>query len=164
MNNPSSIKPGWSLLILLAIMAAVATLAAAASINAQVFYAELVKPAWAPPAGIFGPVWTVLYLMMTFAAWLVVRARGWQASRLELGVYFSQLALNALWSWLFFAWRVGNFALLDVVVLWLAIVVTIILFWRVQRWAGVLLIPYLLWVSFATLLTYTVCKLNPDLL
>jgi benzodiazapine receptor len=157
-------KQLWSLLLLLGIMLVVATLGATASISAPDFYAQLSKLAWAPPSGVFGPAWTALYLLMTFAAWLVVRTRGWQHSRLEMSVYFLQLVLNALWSWLFFRWRNGNGALLDIALLWLTIVVNLILFWRVQRWAGVLLIPYLLWVSFASALTWSVVKLNPQLL
>lgn len=149
---------------LLASISVVATLGAAASLNAPDFYAQLQKPDWAPPAGVFGPVWTTLYLMMTLAAWLVVRARGWRATRIEISVYFAQLALNALWSWMFFAWRHGGGALIDIALLWLLIVANVVLFWRVQRWAGILLVPYLLWVSFAALLTMSVVRLNPGLL
>ncbi len=162
--NTTRTQQAISFVALLAVMVIVATLGAFASINAPGFYAELAKPQWAPPAGVFGPVWTLLYLMMTFAAWRVVYTRGWSGSRLEMSVYFLQLILNALWSWLFFAWRNGNGALLDIALLWLAIVGNVVLFWRVQRWAGVLLIPYLLWVSFAAALTWSVVRLNPQLL
>ncbi len=160
----SQMKQTINAITLLAIMAIVATLGATASISAPGFYAELVKPSWAPPASVFGPAWTTLYLLMTLAAWLVVRERGWLNARVAMSVYFGQLILNALWSWLFFAWRNGNGALLDIALLWLMIVANVMLFWRVQRWAGLLLIPYLLWVSFAAMLTWTVVKLNPALL
>lgn len=162
--NTTRTQQTTSLIILLAIMVIVGTFGARASINAPGFYAELAKPDWAPPAGVFGPVWTLLYLMMTVAAWLVVRTRRWAGSRIEMSVYFLQLLLNALWSWLFFAWRNGNGALIDIALLWLAIVCNVVLFWRVQRWAGILLVPYLLWVSFAAALTWSVVRLNPQLL
>jgi benzodiazapine receptor len=157
--------PGWSaLLILLLVTAGAAGLGSIASITATDFYAQLVKPDWAPPAGVFGPVWTVLYLMMALSAWLVVNQAGWQSSRLELTVYFVQLALNALWSWLFFYWHAGAAALLDIALLWLAIVYTVVLFRRVRPGAALLLVPYLLWVSFAAALTWSVYQLNPQLL
>ena len=136
-----------------------------ASIEASEFYAQLVKPSWAPPAGLFGPVWTVLYLMMGFAAWLAWRQRTpAPAVRLALQLFAVQLALNALWSWLFFHWHQGALALVEVCVLWLAILATLTQFWRLSPLAGALLVPYLAWVSFATALTAAVWRLNPTLL
>jgi benzodiazapine receptor len=157
--------PTWSaLIIVLLVTAAAAALGSIASVTAPDFYAQLIKPVWAPPAGVFGPVWTALYLMMALSAWLVVSQLGWQSSRLELTVYFVQLALNALWSWLFFYWRVGTAALVDIALLWLAIIYTMVLFRRVRQGAALLLVPYLLWVSFAAALTWSVVRLNPQLL
>ncbi len=154
----------WALPILLLVTFITAALGAAASVDAAKFYAELVKPVWAPPAGVFGPVWTVLYSMMAASAWLVVRARGWRGAVLPLTAYLIQLGCNALWSWLFFYWHAGLAALNEIALLWLSIAFTMLLFWRVRPLAGMLLVPYLLWASFAAALTYTVCKLNPLLL
>lgn len=137
---------------------------AAASVHAASFYAQLVSPPWAPPAWVFGPVWTTLYVLMGFAAWLVWRVGGSAEAKPALVLFLFQLVLNALWSWLFFAWHLGAWAFLDVVVLWVLILATVIAFWRVRPIAGVLLVPYFLWVSFALVLNYSVWQLNPALL
>jgi tryptophan-rich sensory protein len=141
-----------------------AAIGAAASIQAGAFYARLVRPDWAPPANVFGPVWTVLYLLMGLAAWLVWREGGFRARRLALGLFLAQLAVNALWSWLFFGWHLGALAFADIVLLWGLLVATLVAFWRVRPVAGALLVPYLLWVSFATALSYSVWQHNPQLL
>ena len=141
-----------------------AGLGAAASVHAASFYAQLTNPAWAPPAWVFGPVWTTLYVLMGFAAWLVWRVGGFAEAKPALVLFLVQLVLNALWSWLFFAWHLGAWAFLDVVVLWVLILATVIAFWRVRPTAGVLLVPYFLWVSFALVLNYSVWQLNPALL
>ena len=147
---------------------AVTFLAAAAggfaSVNAGDFYTRLALPGWAPPPWLFGPVWTALYLMMGVAAWLVWRRGGFTAARLPLTLYLVQLAFNALWTWLFFAWQRGALAFAEILVLWLLIVATLATFWRIRRIAGALLVPYLLWVSFAAALTWAVWKRNPDVL
>ena len=122
------------------------------------------KPGWAPPAGVFGPVWTVLYIMMAIAAVLVLRRAGWPGARRPMALFGAQLALNALWTWLFFVWRLGGAALMEIVVLWLVLLLTILAFARVRRLAAVLLLPYLVWVSFAAALTYAVWRRNPELL
>jgi tryptophan-rich sensory protein len=143
-------------------VAATGTLGAIASIDAREFYATLAKPDWAPPPGVFAPAWTVLYVMIAIAGWLAWRARAPASdTRLALGLYFGQLALNALWSWLFFAWHQGALALVEICVLWLAILATLTQFWRLRPLAGALLVPYLAWVSFATALTAAVWRLNP---
>ena len=141
-----------------------AAIGAAASIQAGAFYARLVRPDWAPPANVFGPVWTVLYILMGLAAWLVWREGGFRARRLALGLFLVQLAVNALWSWLFFGWHLGALAFADIVLLWGLLVATLVAFWRVRPVAGALLVPYLLWVSFATALSYSVWQHNPQLL
>jgi translocator protein len=138
-----------------------AAIGAVASIEAAAFYSQLVRPEWAPPPGVFGPVWTTLYAMMGVAAWLVWREGGFAARRGALTLFLVQLGLNALWSWLFFAWKLGGPAFAEILVLWAAIVATLVAFWRVRKIAGVLLIPYLLWVSFASVLCFTVWQLNP---
>ncbi|TAA40137.1 TspO/MBR family protein [Pseudoxanthomonas winnipegensis] len=150
---------GWLLLVFVA-----GTIGAAASVQAATFYATLAQPSWAPPAAVFGPVWSVLYVLMGIAAWLVWRRGGWAAQRRALTVFVAQLALNALWSWLFFGWHLGAAAMLDIVVLWVLIVVTVAMFWRARPLAGLLLLPYLAWVTFASALNYAVWQLNPQAL
>lgn len=140
---------------------AVAAIGAFASINAQAFYAQLVKPAWAPPAGVFGPVWSVLYSLMGIAAWLIWRSG---PSRSALALFFAQLAANALWSWLFFAWHLGALATMEVLVLLGLIAATMKAFWQSSRMAALLLLPYLLWVAFASALTWSLWQANPGLL
>lgn len=132
--------------------------------TAGAFYATLDKPRWAPPAWLFGPAWSVLYVMMAVAAWRVWRAHGFEGARSELALYAVQLALNAAWSWFFFVRNDGRGATIDVVALWISIVATMIAFWRRDTAAGVLFVPYLLWVSFATALTISVWRRNPTLL
>jgi tryptophan-rich sensory protein len=141
-----------------------AAVGAAASIQASSFYTQLVRPDWAPPASLFGPVWTVLYALMGIAAWLVWRVGGFRAARTALVLFLVQLAINALWSWLFFGWHLGALAFADVVLLWVLIVATLVGFWRIKPLAGALLIPYLLWVSFAAMLNFSVWQLNPHIL
>ncbi|MGV8961623.1 MAG: TspO/MBR family protein [Stenotrophomonas sp.] len=150
---------GWLLLAFVA-----AAIGAVASVSASTFYAQLVQPQWAPPAAVFGPVWTLLYGLMGLAAWGVWRQGGFAQQRRALILFVLQLAVNALWSWLFFAWHQGALALADIAVLWLLIVATLVAFWRVRPLSGVLLLPYLLWVSFAAVLNYSVWQLNPQLL
>ena len=136
----------------------------AASIQAGPFYAQLVRPGWAPPSSIFGPVWTVLYALMGIAAWLVWRVGGFRAAKTALALFLVQLALNALWSWLFFGWHRGALAFADILLLWALIAATLIAFWRIRPLAGALLVPYLLWVSFASALNYSVWQLNSQIL
>jgi benzodiazapine receptor len=141
-----------------------AAFGAFASVNAASFYAGLNQPAWAPPAAVFGPVWTCLYLMMGIAAWLVWRERGFRAAALPLTLFIVQLAANALWSWLFFVWKRGALAFAEVLVLWVLIAATLATFRRVRPLAAGLLVPYLAWVTFATALTYAVWQRNPSVL
>jgi translocator protein len=149
----------WLLVVFVA-----AAAGAVASAQSQSFYGQLVRPDWAPPASVFGPVWTILYASMGIAAWLAWRERGFGGARNALSLFLVQLVLNALWSWLFFAWRLGGWALADIIVLWLLIVATLVAFWRIRPLAGALLVPYLAWVSFATFLNHAVWRLNPALL
>src|SRR5690606_312132 len=111
---------GWLVLAFIA-----AGVGAVASASAPSFYGELARPDWAPPSSVFGPVWPVLYALMGIAAWVVWRDGSTPASRPALMLFVAQLALNALWSWLFFAWHRGGLAFLDIVVLWVLIVLTI---------------------------------------
>jgi tryptophan-rich sensory protein len=150
---------GW-----LGITFVAAAIGAWASISAGTFYGQLLRPDWAPPAAWFSPVWTTLFILMGLAAWLVWREKGFHDTRGALTLYLIQLAVNALWSWLFFGWRMGGAAFADIIVLWILIVLTLRAFWRIKRIAGLLLVPYLLWVSFAMALNYSVWQLNPQLL
>jgi tryptophan-rich sensory protein len=125
------------------------------------WYAALQKPSWNPPGWIFGPVWTALYTMMALAAWLVWRQGGWDKQRKPLLLFLVQLALNALWTPLFFGWHRPGVAFAEIVLLWLAIAATIAVFRPVSRTAMLLLVPYLAWVSFAAALNFTLWRLNP---
>ena len=158
----SSLTAALSLLGWLFAAFAAAAVGAVASVDAPSFYAQLNKPSWAPPAGVFGPVWTVLYALMGVAAWLVWRSPG--PKRAALTLFGAQLAANALWSWLFFAWHRGALAAVEILVLLALIVAMIVAFWRISRLAALLMVPYLLWVSFASVLTWAVWRSNPTLL
>lgn len=151
-----------SLLAWLTIVFVVAALGAASSFDAPVFYAALVKPAWAPPAWVFGPAWSVLYPMMAVAAWRVSRTPG--PHRRAIALFVAQLLANGLWSWLFFGWRLGAWAAVEVLVMWALIAATLAAFARIDRWAAWLLLPYLLWVTYAAALTWAVWRANPNLL
>ena len=125
--------------------------------NIPTWYAGLVKPAWTPPGWLFGPVWSFLYLSMAVAAWLVWR-RG--NALVPLTLFAIQLAFNAAWSWLFFGLHSPGAAFIDVVFLWAAIAATMLVFWFRSTIAGLLFMPYLAWVSFATVLNFTIWRLN----
>jgi len=124
------------------------------------WYDALNKPAWNPPGWIFGPVWTVLYIMMAVAAWLVWQCGGFAAQRRALGLFLTQLVLNALWTPLFFGLRQPGLAFAEIILLWLAILATLLAFRPVSRAATWLLAPYLAWVSFAAVLNATIWRLN----
>lgn len=124
------------------------------------WFAALKKPAWNPPSWIFGPVWTALYAMMAAAAWLVWQRGGWKEQRKPLLIFLAQLALNAVWTPLFFGLHRPGVAFAEIVLLWLAIVATLVAFRPVNRTAAWLLVPYLAWVSFAAVLNGTLWRLN----
>jgi benzodiazapine receptor len=124
------------------------------------WYRGLKKPTWNPPNSVFAPVWTVLYLLMAAAAWLVWRRYGIGGALVPLILFVAQLLLNAAWTWLFFGRHRIFAALVDILVLWVTILATLISFWQLEPLAGILLIPYLAWVSFATLLTWTLWRMN----
>lgn len=144
---------GWVLFTFCAPLAGFASMPGA-------WYAALEKPSWNPPSWVFGPVWSVLYVMMAVAAWRVWRIGGWKERSCELGVYLMQLALNAAWTPLFFGLQRPGLALVDIVMLMAAAGWTACLFKRVDRIAAWLLVPYLGWLSFATLLNATLWWLN----
>ena len=122
------------------------------------WYATLAKPGFAPPNWLFAPVWTTLYVMMGVAAWRVWRLTGLTSP--EMFLWFAQLALNFFWSAIFFSLHLILLALVEMALLWLLILVTLILFWRKDRIAGLLLLPYLAWVGFAFALNFAIWQLN----
>lgn len=124
------------------------------------WYAQLNKPSFNPPNWIFGPVWSTLYLLMAVAAWLVWRRAGWSTARVALGLFCFQLMLNTVWSILFFGLESPATSAVDVVLLWVTILATIIGFWRYDRVAACLLVPYLAWVGFASVLNFTIVAMN----
>lgn len=124
------------------------------------WYATLKKPSWNPPGWIFGPVWTTLYAMMAVAAWLVWKRGGFAAQRRPLTIFLVQLALNALWTPLFFGLHWTGAAFAEILLLWLMIAATVAAFHSINRTAAWLLAPYLLWVSFAAGLNFTLWRLN----
>lgn len=166
--SPPAARPASRQIASLVVALAVTYLAAAigglGSADAPVFYAQLDRPPWAPPAWLFGPAWAVLYTMMAIAAWWVWRKAGWPGARPALWVYAAQLVANALWSWLFFAWRDGAWAFVGALALWALVAATLAVFWRMHRPAGQMLLPYLVWVSYAAALTWSVWQRNPGLL
>ena len=125
------------------------------------WYASLAKPSFNPPNWLFAPVWTTLFIFMGIAAFLI-----WQKGlkkkgvKKALGFFIIQLIFNILWSFLFFKFHSPFLALLDIAILWLFILLTLIKFFRINKTAGILLIPYLLWVSFASILNYAIYRLN----
>lgn len=164
MQGKGRLRQAVALIGWLALSYSVAAVGAVASAQAGAFYGQLVRPAWAPPGWLFGPVWTALYTLMGVAAWLVWRERGWRGAAGAPGLYLAQLAANAVWTWLFFVWRQGALAFVEILLLWALIVATMAAFWRVRPLAAVLLVPYLLWVTFASALAFAIWRLNPDLL
>ena len=123
-------------------------------------YAGLVKPSWTPPNWVFGPVWSALYLMMAVAVWLIWRWGGSAKAAIPLTLFLVQLALNAPWSILFFGLRLPGLAFAEIVLLWFAILVTLVMFWQLNPIAGFLLVPYILWTTFAGALNLALWQLN----
>lgn len=164
MSQRSTLAQAIGLAAWLAVAFAAAAIGAIASVDAASFYAQLSKPSWAPPGWVFGPVWSVLYLLIGVAAWLAWREQDAKGLPAALTLFLAQLGANALWSWLFFAWRYGAFAFVEVLVLLALIVATVAAFWRIRRLSGILLIPYLAWVCFASALTWAVWQGNPKVL
>lgn len=147
-----------SLAFWLALSAIVA--AVGASFETGAWYQQIAKPDWTPPGWIFGPVWTFLYIAMAVAAWLVWQSGGWAENRFALTAYLIQLVLNAAWSWIFFGEHAIGLALADIILLLLLIIVVMIAFWKKNLVAGLLMLPYVLWVGFASVLNYSIWMLH----
>jgi translocator protein len=126
------------------------------------WYERLTKPSWRPPNQLFAPVWSVLYLMIAVSGWLIWRETGFVGATLPLAIYALQLVLNAAWTPLFFGLHRIDLGFFDIVLVWLSIVVTIVLFYPIHSVAAMLLLPYLAWVTFAAALNFAVWRLNPS--
>lgn len=124
------------------------------------WYAGLTKPDWTPPDWLFGPVWSCLYAMMAVAVWLIWRQETTAGSKTPLLLFSLQLILNSLWSVLFFGLENPGLAVVNIVLLWGAILATLVSFWSRSKLAGAMLVPYLLWVSFATVLNIAIWQMN----
>jgi tryptophan-rich sensory protein len=146
--------------IIVIIFAAIGSLSTFSQI--PTWYTNLIRPEWTPPNWAFPVVWTTLYILMALAFFLVWRTGlNTKEGKIAAAIFIIQLALNALWSIVFFGLHslVGGMAL--IIVLWIAILVNIIVFYRISKWAGILLLPYIIWVTIASYLNYTVWILNP---
>ena len=155
---PRSAAPRWGGLAAFGAAATAAALLGALAVTGTATeYATLRRPGWAPPSWLFGPVWTVLYAMIAVAGWLVWRRVGFDRSLIPYAV---QLVLNAAWTPIFFGLGAYGWALVDIVAMWVAIGVTVVGFRRVSRPAALLLVPYWLWVTFATALNAAIWLLN----
>ena len=121
------------------------------------WYAKLKKPAWTPPNWLFGPVWTALYTAMGVAAWLVWKRVGWHAA---IALFAVQLALNLAWSFIFFRFHSPGWAVAEIVLLWASIAATAISFAPISKTAAALFVPYILWVTYAAALNFSIWKLN----
>jgi benzodiazapine receptor len=147
-----------ALLLLSAVVAGISTEATIE--NVRTWYPTLIKPAFNPPNWLFGPVWTLLYIAMAVAAWRVWRLRGRSNVNGPAGLYLAQMALNFAWSLLFFGLHRVGAALVDIVGLAVLLATTLVVFWRRDAIAGLLLAPYLAWVSFAGALNFAIWRLN----
>ena len=160
--RPSAEGGSWvALLGFVALCLGVAAIGGwATSISVGGWYQTLDKPRWTPPDRVFAPVWTILYLMMAVAGYRVWRGAGVNRGQGALALFGVQLALNLLWSILFFGLQRIGLALLDIVLLWAAIAATAVAFWRIDRLAGIFLLPYLVWVTYAVVLNAAIWHLN----
>lgn len=159
----SSVYPAVLLIITVAICLAAGVIGSFFTTpNIPTWYADLNKPWFTPPSWVFGPVWTILFILMGISLFLVLR-EGWERRDVQIGtaVFGIQLVLNILWSYLFFGLRSPLYGLIGIVALWIAILATIIWFFRISRPAAILLVPYIAWVSIATALNYSIYVLNP---
>jgi tryptophan-rich sensory protein len=157
-----NLKRDWIALIgfLTAAFAAAAIGGTATAGSVREWYPLLNKPAWNPPSWVFGPAWTLLYILMSIAAWRIWQRRAQPGARPALWLHGVQLGLNALWSVLFFGLRSPGLALAEIVVLWGCLAWLQLAFWRIDRLAGWLWLPYLLWVTFAAALNAAIFALN----
>jgi translocator protein len=128
--------------------------------NVATWYSTIIKPEFSPPNWIFGPIWLTLYTLMGIAFYLVWQSKNSTTKRIAMKLFIIQLILNTLWSIIFFGLHNITFAFIEIILLWLAIIGTTIYFFRISKPAGWLLIPYLLWVTFAAFLNFSIMILN----
>jgi len=128
--------------------------------NIETWYASLEKPSFTPPDWLFAPAWITLYTLMGIASFLVWQKRQFPRARSALFFYLGQLLFNALWSIVFFGMQSPFLGFLIIIILWLLIIVTALKFWKAEKIAGLLFIPYILWVSFAAVLNFAIWQLN----
>lgn len=128
--------------------------------SVSTWYSTIKKPSWGPPNWVFGPVWTILYTLMGISAWIASQEKDKKRIRIPLLLFFIQLFFNSIWSFLFFYLKNPLFGLIDIIILWIFIVLTIFSFYKVNKTASYLLIPYILWVSFASAINYFIVILN----
>lgn len=158
------IKHKISLFVFIAIVEVIQFLGAFPTLEAVInWYPDLAKPFFNPPNWLFAPVWTILYLLIALSGWMVWKEREGKERAVDLAlvVYGVQLVLNAVWSYLFFGSRLLGFAFGEIIILWIAIAANIYFFKKISKGAAYLLVPYILWVSFAALLNFSVWQLNP---
>jgi tryptophan-rich sensory protein len=159
--RPSSVSVWAGLIVAIAVCLSAGGLGVIATTpEIDGWYRTLTKPSWNPPAFVFGPVWSTLYVMMAFAAWWVWKSADRRDTRLPLALFAIQLLLNIAWSWIFFRYHQVGWAFLEIVLLWIAILATTVHFFRTAKPAGWLMIPYLAWVSFASVLNFAIWRLN----
>lgn len=162
-DRQKALLPSWARAIIAIVPIVVACLLGqwATYPNLAPWYAGLAKPSFNPPNWIFAPVWTTLYLLMAYGVWRILRIEGkCDERRVALLIFFVQLALNALWSWLFFGMHNPLAGLLNIVPQLLLILATIDRFHRLDRWAALCLVPLAVWVAFASLLNFEIWRLN----
>lgn len=124
------------------------------------WYLSLEKPSYQPPAWLFSPVWTTLYILMGISLYLVWKKSASSDRNLSIGFFIAQLVLNFLWSFIFFKWHMTDLAFYEIIALWIMILLTILRFGRHSKTAAWLLVPYIAWVTFATILTFDIMRLN----
>lgn len=149
-------RDAWALVVFLVLSYAAAAIGSLAAVSAGAEYAALEAPTWAPPGWLFGPVWTALYALIAVSGWLLWRH---DPRSTEVRLWAAQLALNALWTPIFFAWGLRALALAWIVVLDAVVLVLVVRAWK-QKWPAWLLVPYLAWIVFATALNASVWWLN----
>ena len=159
-HDPKVRSASWPALVGFMLLCVVGGAASGLATPPNDWYWKLSKPLWTPPPWLFGPVWTLLYLMMGVSAWLLWRRRSRPDGRAAITLFFIQLALNFAWTPIFFGLHALGLAFAEITVLWLAIAGTIILGWRVHRVAVAMMLPYLGWVSFASALNLAIWRLN----
>jgi tryptophan-rich sensory protein len=155
-------KRRWLVLLgfIAASFAAAAIGGTATAENVRTWYPGLIKPSWTPPSWVFGPAWTLLYALMSVSAWRIWLIRERPGARRALTLHFVQLGLNALWSVLFFGLKQPGLALIEIVILWTLLVTLLRAFFRLDRAAGWLWLPYVAWVTFAMGLNASIWWLN----